>query len=358
MLKYYDAAATTPTHPLVVEAMLPYFTEIYGNPSSSHEFGKHARAAVEKAREQVAQLLNVFPDEVIFTSGATEAINLGIYGYWMANRSKGNHIITVVTEHAAVLNTCANLEQFGVEVTRLLVNRFGQIDHDELESCIRKDTLLVAVMHVNNETGLILDVQEIGKTCARHSIAFFTDGTQAVGHISTDYSAEEISMIAISAHKFQGPKGVGALIKKRGVNLSPILFGGGQEGGLRPGSLSTPLIVGFGEISSITSQNFNKLQTSLLDESNVLLNQISIQGQLQEYIPANLRSPHILPFLTREGTSDTFLKRIDTLTNYALSTSSACKSGLIEPSYVVTACSGIEDAKRFVRFSITAEWTS
>ena len=348
---YYDAAATTPTHPLVVEAMLPYFTEIYGNPSSQHEFGKRARAAVETAREQVAELLNVFPDEVIFTSGATEAINLAIFGYWMANREKGNHIITVVTEHAAVLRTCENLEQFGVELTKLSVNHHGQINYDELRAAFRSDTLLVCVMHVNNETGLIHNVQEIAGICAEHGVAYFTDATQAPGHIEVDYSAPEISMVAISGHKFQGPKGVGALVRKRGVELSPILHGGGQESGHRAGSLACPLIVGLGAIAGITIGSLSEILSTRESRRVNLEKKLKASMKLSMVIPANLRSNHVIPIIREDGNVELDEIFVDDKP-ILVSTGSACRSGLISPSTVITSMLGLPQAKKFIRLSL------
>lgn len=348
---YYDAAATTPTHPLVVEAMLPYFTEIYGNPSSQHEFGKRARAAVETAREQVAELLNVFPDEVIFTSGATEAINLAIFGYWMANREKGNHIITVVTEHAAVLRTCENLEQFGVELTKLSVNHYGQIDYDELRAAFRSDTLLVCVMHVNNETGLIHDVNEIAEICAEHGVAYFTDATQAPGHIEVDYSAPEISMVAISGHKFQGPKGVGALVRKRTISLSPLLHGGNQEFGIRSGSLPTPQIIGFGAIAIHSSQNIHELNSQSRNYLKLVYQSLNTDADFSVLIPDSLRSPHILPLLINDVFASDFLNQETIKSRLCASTGSACSSGTLQSSHVVAAMVGYDMASKFIRLS-------
>jgi cysteine desulfurase len=353
-LSYYDAAATTPTHPLVVEAMLPYFTEIYGNPSSNHEFGKRARVAVETAREQVAELLKVQPDEVIFTSGATEAVNLAIFGYWMANRECGNHIITVVTEHAAVLKSCENLEQFGVELTKLTVNRYGQISYDELRAAFRPDTLLVSVMHVNNETGLIHNVQEIAEICAERGVAYFTDATQAPGHVDVDYSTPEISMAAISGHKFQGPKGIGALVRKRGVLLSPILHGGGQEEGLRPGSLPTPLIVGLGLISSLNASAMSFLTRNLQSKSETIETTLISKYKFERVLPSTLRSPHIIPLLASEDNTNQIFSQINTEDRFIFSTGSACNSGSITPSHVLTEMLDQSAAKRFMRFSLSS----
>ena len=249
---YLDAAATTPVDPRVLEAMLPYFSEIFGNASSQHIYGQQAKAAVEKAREQVASIVNVEPSEIIFTSGATEAINLAIKGYWEANRDRGNHLITVKTEHKAVLATHEYLETLGVEVTYLHVDRNGLISFDELMSNLRPDTLLVSAMHVNNETGIIQDIHRIASLCADRGIAFFTDATQAVAHIPTDYGDEAISLACFSAHKFGGPKGIGALVVKKGITIAPQIHGGGQENGLRSGTHNTPLIVGFGEVCALT----------------------------------------------------------------------------------------------------------
>ena len=242
---YLDAAATTPVHPEVLEAMLPYFTQHFGNANSQHIYGQIAKKAIDDARQSIADHINVLPEEIIFTSGATEAINLAIKGYWEANRDKGNHIITVKTEHKAVLNTCAYLETLGVDVTYLDVDHYGRITNDQLRAAFRQDTILVCVMHVNNETGLIQDIHSFAETCADQGVAFFTDSTQAIGHIETDYGNPAISMACMSAHKIAGPKGVGVFIKKREISASPILIGG--SAGLEAGTQSTSQIVGFNQ---------------------------------------------------------------------------------------------------------------
>ena len=199
--EYLDAAATTPVHPEVLEAMLPYFTQHFGNANSQHIYGQIAKKAIDDARESIAAHINVLPEEIIFTSGATEAINLAIKGYWEANQEKGNHIITVKTEHKAVLNTCAYLETLGVDVTYLDVDHYGRITNDLIRAAFRPDTILACLMHVNNETGLIQDIHSFAETCAEQGIAFFTDSTQAIGHIETDYSNPAITMACMSAHK-------------------------------------------------------------------------------------------------------------------------------------------------------------
>ena len=322
---YLDAAATTPVDPRVLEAMLPYFSEIFGNASSQHIYGQQAKAAVEKAREQVASIVNVEPSEIIFTSGATEAINLAIKGYWEANRDRGNHLITVKTEHKAVLATHEYLETLGVEVTYLNVDRNGLISFDELTSSLRPDTLLVSAMHVNNETGIIQDIHRIASLCADQGIAFFTDATQAVAHIPTDYSDGAISLACFSAHKFGGPKGIGALVVKKGITIAPQIHGGGQENGLRSGTYNTPLIVGFGE----SCRRENQTRVSKLTNIQPLLEELSESTHL--LIPQSLCSPHIIALVTDEFDCE----RINQLYNISTADGSACNDGIQKRSKIL-----------------------
>lgn len=330
---YLDAAATTPVDPRVLEAMLPYFSEIFGNASSQHIYGQQAKAAVEKAREQVASIVNVEPSEIIFTSGATEAINLAIKGYWEANRDRGNHLITVKTEHKAVLATHEYLETLGVEVTYLNVDRNGLISFDELTSSLRPDTILVSAMHVNNETGIIQDIYRIASICADQEIAFFTDATQAVAHIPTDYSDDAISMACFSAHKFGGPKGIGALVVKKGITIAPQIHGGGQENGLRSGTYNTPLIVGFGEVCALM-KNERITNTANTEEfRSRYLQRIEVENTGRYYLPAEEVSPHIISIALNERVSDEYISMH--ARQIAISAGSACSSALIQQSHVL-----------------------
>lgn len=246
-INYYDNASTRKVDSRVLEAMLPYFSEIYGNASSNHDFGKLVKNAIELSRKQVAELINSSESEIIFTSGATESINMALKGYLDSNYSKGNHIITVKTEHKAVLETCNYLEERGVEVTYLNVDKNGLISLDELQRAIRPDTLLICVMYVNNETGVIQPIREIGLLAKENDIAFFCDATQAVGKIVVDVEKDVIDMLCFSGHKLNGPKGIGVLYKRKDIKLTPLMHGGGQENGLRAGNYNTPLIVGLGK---------------------------------------------------------------------------------------------------------------
>ena len=332
--EYLDAASTTPVDPRVLKAMLPYFSEIFGNASSQHIYGQQAKKAVEKARKQVASIVNVEASEIIFTSGATEAINLAIKGYWEANRDRGNHLITVKTEHKAVLKTHEYLETLGVEVTYLGVDRNGLISIEELEQAIRADTLLVSVMHVNNETGLIHDVEEIAQACADHNVAFFTDATQAVAHIPTDYSSPNITMACFSAHKFGGPKGIGALAIKRGNEVAPQIHGGGQESGLRGGTYNTPLIVGFGEICDTSQNSFKERVEKCMKAKKHFFHQL--KHNVAYVIPPHIKcAPHILSLVIFSIEADLFLNNNQEC--FAASKGSACTSELITESHVLCA---------------------
>lgn len=331
--EYLDAASTTPVDARVLEAMLPYFSEIFGNASSQHIYGQQAKAAVEKARNHVANIVHVEAQEIIFTSGATEAINLAIKGYWEANRDRGNHLITVKTEHKAVLKTHEYLETLGVEVTYLGVDRDGLISTQELEQAIRPGTLLVSVMHVNNETGLIHDVEEIAQVCADHNVAFFTDATQAVAHVPTDYSSPNITMACFSAHKFGGPKGIGALVIKRGHEVAPQIHGGGQESGVRGGTYNTPLIVGFGEVCWIAQEEYTQRQEATRKLRAHWLNYIAQNNIGQAHFDEDKVAQHIICTSLKYDEADIFIS-LNTK-NISLSTGSACSSELLQESHVL-----------------------
>src|SRR5690242_18965876 len=248
---YMDNHATTPVDPRVVQEMLPYFTEKFGNAASrNHQFGWEAEEAVEQARERIAKLIGVTPKEIIFTSGATESDNLAIKGVGEMYKEKGNHIITAVTEHKAVLDTCKRLEKYGYRVTYLPVQKDGLIDLDDLKRAIDDKTILVTIMYANNEIGVLQPIEQIGKLCRERGVIFHTDATQAVGKVPVDVNKQNIDILSISGHKMYGPKGVGALYVRRKnprVQISAIIDGGGHERGMRSGTLNVPGIVGLGK---------------------------------------------------------------------------------------------------------------
>ena len=292
---YLDYNATTPCDERVVEAMLPFFTKHFGNAASrSHPYGWEAEEGVEYAREQLAKLVGAEPKEIIFTSGATEAVNLALKGVFQMYPGKGNHIITVNTEHKAVLDTCRRLEAVGGEVTYLNVKPDGIIDLEELEASIRPTTILIAVMYANNETGTIQPVKEIGAIAKNHGVLFFTDATQAVGKIPVNVLEDEIDLMAFSAHKIYGPKGVGALYVRRKnprVKITPQIDGGGHEKGLRSGTLNVPAIVGFGKAAELALNEMkteSKRLSALRDkfESEVLkLDGTAMNGSTVKRLP-------------------------------------------------------------------------
>ena len=273
---YLDYNATTPCDPRVVEAMLPYFTKHFGNAASrSHAYGWEAEEAVDYAREQVAKLIGAETKEIVFTSGATEAINLAIKGVFETYSGKGNHIITVATEHKAVLDTCRRIEKQGGEVTYLSVNAEGMIDLKALESVIKPETILIAVMFANNETGVIQPIAEIGAIAKKHGVLFFSDATQAAGKVNGKCKRFKIDILALSAHKLYGPKGVGALYVRRRdprVKLSAQIDGGGHERGMRSGTLNVPGIVGLGKACEIAANEMAAEEVKLNESAQINLN--------------------------------------------------------------------------------------
>jgi cysteine desulfurase len=332
---YYDFAATTPVDPRVLEAMLPYFNEIFGNPSSNHVYGKVAKDAIEKARRSVADLINADAREIYFTSGATESINWAIKGYLEANAADGGHIITVETEHKAVLSTCEYLATRGYDVTYLKVDRNGLISLDDLERNITERTKLVSVMYVNNEIGVIQDIAKIGELCNTLGVAFFCDATQAVGKIPVDVLTDHIDLLAMSGHKFYAPKGVGALYVEKGLKLTPLLHGGNQEGGIRSGTYNTPLIVGMGLAAEIAiSEMENRITRAQKKRSELIA-----YFQNNEFGEINFNdvhtSPFILSFSLLEGDAEDFLIRMKN--EFVASTGSACSNGIVGESHVLSA---------------------
>ncbi|MGB8275543.1 MAG: IscS subfamily cysteine desulfurase [Alphaproteobacteria bacterium] len=341
---YLDYQATTPTDPRVVEAMLPYFTEKFGNPHSrSHRYGWEAEEAVEHARAQVAAIIGADPKEVIFTSGATESNNLAIKGVGRFYKDQKNHIITCVTEHKCVLESCRHLEQEGIDVTYLPVRKNGLIRLEDLEDAITDKTALVSIMTVNNEIGVIQPVAEIGKLCRSKGVFFHTDAAQAVGKIPLDVNAMNIDLMSISAHKFYGPKGIGALFVRRKprVRLQALISGGGQERGMRSGTLPTPLCVGMGVACEIAQKEMGAererlryLRDRMYKRFMGELPEVYLNGDLEQRIPGNLN----LSFAYVEGES-----LIMGVKNVSVSSGSACTSASLEPSYVLRAL-GVEEA--------------
>lgn len=352
---YLDHNATTPMDPRVLETMIPYFTENFGNAASrNHSFGWHAEEAVDYAREQIAQLIGADPKEIIFTSGATEGDNLGIKGVYEMYASKGNHIITCTTEHKAVLDTCKHLEKLGAEVTYLEVQPDGLVDLKELEAAMRPTTILVAIMYANNEIGLVQPVKEISAIAKKHGALFFTDAVQAVGKIPVDVNADGIDLMAFTAHKMYGPKGVGALYVRRKnprVKVTAQLDGGGHERGMRSGTLNVPGIVGFGkacELARLEMASDTERISKLRDKLENALKQID-----ESYVNGNPahRLPHVsnisFKYVEGEGLMMGFNQDI------ALSSGSACTSASLEPSYVLKALGlGDDLAHSSLRFGL------
>ena len=352
---YLDHNATTPCDPRVVEAMVPYFTQNFGNAASrNHPFGWQAEEAVDCAREQVAKLIGADPKEIIFTSGATEGDNLAIKGVFEMYASKGNHIITCNIEHKAVLDTCRNLEKEGAEVTYLNVNPNGLIDLAELEAAIKPTTILIAIMYANNEIGTVMPMREISAIARKHGVLVFTDGVQAVGKIPVDVTKDGIDLMAFTAHKMYGPKGVGALYVRRKnprVKVTAQIDGGGHERGMRSGTLNVPGIVGFGKAAEIArtdmagdTERISKLRDKLENALKVI-DETYVNGN-----PAH-RLPHVsnisFKYVEGEGLMMGFNKDI------ALSSGSACTSASLEPSYVLKALGlGDDLAHSSLRFGL------
>jgi cysteine desulfurase len=352
---YLDHNATTPCDPRVVEAMLPYFSEHFGNAASRHHaFGWRAEAAVDYAREQVANLIGAEPKEIVFTSGATEADNLAIKGVCEMYASKGNHIITCAIEHKAVLDTCKHLEKLGIEVSYLPVLPNGSIDLNELEAAIRPGTILISLMYANNEIGTIMPVKAISELARKHGKLFFTDATQAVGKIPVDVNKDQIDLLALTAHKMYGPKGVGALYVRRRdprVRLAPQMDGGGHERGMRSGTLNVPGIVGLGKAAELAQlemqEESNRLRKmrDFLEHELLLLDQTFVNGDIEN------RLPHMTNISFQHVEGEALLMGINK--EIAISSGSACTSASIEPSYVLKAL-GLSDelAHSSLRFGL------
>src|ERR671936_517184 len=352
---YLDYHATTPVDPRVIDAMLPYFHDKFGNAASrNHKFGWEAEQAVEEARKQIATLIGADPREIVFTSGATESDNLAVKGVAWMYREKGDHIITAVTEHKAILDTCKHLEKEGFRVTFLPVDNKGFVDLDDIRKAITDKTILISIMTANNEVGVIQDIKQIGKIARERGVLFHTDAVQAAGKVPFNVNEMNVDIASLSAHKFYGPKGVGALYVRRSnprVLLTPIIDGGGHERGMRSGTLNVPGIVGFGKAAQIALQEMpqescrlaglrNKLRDSIMKE----LDEVYVNGSTEHRLPGNLN----ISFLYVEGES--LLMGIN---DVAVSSGSACTSATLEPSYVLKALGlGDDLAHSSIRFGL------
>jgi cysteine desulfurase len=357
---YMDYHATTPVDPRVLQTMLPYFTEQFGNAASrNHPFGWEAEEAVEQARKQVADLIGANAKEVIFTSGATESDNLAIKGVAEMYREKGNHIITAVTEHKAVIDTCKRLEKEGHRVTYLPVQKDGRIDLDELRAAISDKTILITIMAANNEIGVIQPIAEIGAIAKEKGILFHTDGVQMAGKVPFNVNTLKVDLVSLSAHKMYGPKGVGALYVRRRnprVLLAPMVDGGGHERGMRSGTLNVPGIVGFGKAAELCqkemsseSERLRTLRDRLNKGLHDSLDEIFVNGSVENRLPHNLN----ISFAYVEGES--LLMGIN---DVAVSSGSACTSASLEPSYVLKALGAGDDlAHSSIRFGL-GRWST
>jgi cysteine desulfurase len=352
---YMDYHATTPVDPRVLDAMLPYFQEKFGNAASrNHSFGWDAEQAVEKGRRQIAELIGATPKEIVFTSGATESNNLAIKGAAEMYAERGNHIITVATEHKAVLDTCKRLAKHGLNITFLPVQRDGLLDLDALRAAITDQTILISVMHANNEIGVLQPVREIGRLARERGVLFHTDATQSVGKVPVNVNDDNIDLLSLSGHKIYGPKGIGALYVRRKnprVQLTAQMDGGGHERGMRSGTLNVPGIVGLGEACAICqlemageSTRLAGLRDRLKDRLFAELDEIYINGSMSSRLPNNLN----VSFAYVEGES--LLMGIH---DVAVSSGSACTSATLEPSYVLRALGVSEDlAHTSIRFGL------
>ena len=357
---YMDYHATTPVDPRVIEAMMPYFTQKFGNAASrNHPFGWEAEEAVEAARKQVADLIGANAKEIIFTSGATESNNLAIKGVAEMYREKGNHVITCVTEHKAVIDTCKKLEKQGLRVTYLPVQKDGRIDLDDLRDAISDKTILITIMTANNEIGVIQPIAEIGAIAKEKGIIFHTDAVQAAGKVPFDVNALKVDLVSLSGHKIYGPKGVGALYVRRRnprVLLAEQINGGGHERGMRSGTLNVPGIVGLGTAAALCKQEMStegerlrKLRDRLNEALHENLDEIYINGSMEHRLPHNLN----ISFAYVEGES--LLMGIN---DVAVSSGSACTSASLEPSYVLKALGAGDDlAHSSIRFGL-GRWTT
>ena len=346
---YMDNSATTPVKQEVIDEILPYFNTQYGNPSSIYTLGGQSKNVVEISREKISKVLNINSNEIFFTAGGSESDNWALKGIAFANREKGNHIITVKTEHKAVLATCEYLETKGFEVTYLDVDENGLILMDQLRDSVKDNTLLVVIMYVNNETGVIQPINEIGEFCKERDIAFFCDATQAIGKVKVDVEKDNIDVLCFSGHKINGPKGIGVLYKKEHMAITPLIHGGGQEKGMRGGTYNTPLIVGLGEACELSLKEFEKNTFNLIKR----------RTEIEEYYEANNigsvnfktvnRAPHIISITLKDYEADEYLMLKSR--EFVASTGSACNARIVEPSHVFREIK-LKNIESIIRLSI------
>jgi cysteine desulfurase len=349
---YLDNHATTPLDPRVLNAMLPFLSGKFGNAAShSHSFGWEANAAVVAARQQIAALIHASPNEIVFTSGATESDNLALKGVAEVLRERGNHIITAVTEHKAILDSCKHLEKLGYRITRLPVSPEGLVDLAQLVDSLTKETILVSIMAANNETGVVQPLEEIGRLCRERGVLFHSDAVQALGRMPLDVERFNLDLASLTAHKCYGPKGCGALYVRKGVTITPLIDGGGHEQGMRSGTLNVPGIVGFGKACEIALKDMPEescriagLRNRLRDRLTAELTDLSINGSMEHRLPGNLN------ICFHNVDAETLMAAIR---DVAVSSGSACNSEKIDPSHVLTAL-GLSDeaAGSSIRFGI------
>ena len=355
---YLDNAATTALSPKVLEQMMPYLTTIYGNPSSPHSFGQEARRGVEHSRDQVAKALNALPEEIIFTGCGTESDNTVLFGVAERYKSKGNHIITTNVEHHAILHTCEALEKRGIEVTYLPVDENGMVTAEQVANAITDKTILVSIMFANNEVGTIMPIAEIGKVCRERGVLFHTDAVQAVGHVPIDVKAMNIDMLSMSAHKFHGPKGVGALYMKKGIRLPAYVMGGAQERNRRAGTENVAGVVGLGAAIELATQNLEesaarmtKLRDKLIAGIAERIPEVKLNGH------PTLRLPNNVNYSIKYIEGESILLMLD-MNGIAASSGSACTSGSLDPSHVLLALGlSHEIAHGSVRLTLSDETT-
>ena len=355
---YLDHNATAPINEDVLKTMLPYFDQKFGNASSVHSFGRETSEAIAKAREQVASLLGAEPANIVFTSGGTESDNFAVKGIAYANEKKGKHIITSQIEHHAVLNTCQFLEKRGFEVTYLKVDKYGKVDLDQLRDSIRKDTIIITVMHANNEIGTIQDIDEIGRIAAEKGVYFHTDAVQSCGKIPVDVVKSGVTLLSMSAHKIYGPKGVGALYIKKGTRILPLQHGGHHESNRRAGTENVPGIVGLGKACELAQKSMEGNERKLVDLRDRLQSQLveRIEDTIVNGHPTD-RLPNTLNMCFRYVEGESMIMMLD-MKGVAVSSGSACTSGSLDPSHVLLAIGlSHEVAHGSLRFSLGVENT-
>ena len=355
---YLDYAATTPVHPEVLQVMLPYFGEKYGNASSLHSFGQEARLAVEKTRKTAAAFINAAPEEVIFTSGGTESDNSAVLGIALANQERGNHIITSSIEHHAVIEPCRFLEKRGFKVTYLPVDQDGMVNPEDVKKALTSRTILVTIMHASNEVGTIQPIAEIGKCTREAGVYFHTDAVQTFGHLPIDVRELNVDLLSVSGHKLYGPKGIGVLYIRKGTRLVPFMLGGGQEDGRRGSTYNTPGIAGLGKAIEIAQREMGEeagrlsaLRDQLIAGLQSKIALVKLNGHRVKRLPNNVNLS--LAYVEGEAT----LLSLD-FQGICASTGSACSSGSMEPSHVLTAMNvPVEEARCSIRFSL-GKWTT